>query len=337
LIAIWLALAVGAVALVCCGLAAAPNRWPAAALTLWVFGELFLASRSLEYNNPNPESVYTASRPVLDALRQDPRPERILSIAATGYQPSDAARLVGPHEQRLGPNGVLATLINTKYKEVLNPNLSMVFGLPSIDGYDGGVLPLRRYVEYKRLVVPAERNPPDALLRDQVRQLPSAAGLRLLGVKYVLADTMADVTRDGVFYDLAGSVTLAPGQETRFAQVAGGPPTEGAAAPVGPVDSLGIVTALEGAAAIPDGTPVAAVAIGGPDPGQDQVVWRAELAAIPPRAPGRRRRATPGRPRLAGPPRPIWRGSPSRAARPRPGCRCRACCPAAPDTYASTA
>ena len=70
----------------------------------------------------------------------------------------------------------MATLVNTKYKEIVSPNLSMVFGIPTIDGYDGGVLPLRRYVTFKRVAVPPEQNLPDSLLRDQLRQLPPGPG-----------------------------------------------------------------------------------------------------------------------------------------------------------------
>src|SRR5205814_782876 len=123
LLPLWLALAAGSVALAFWGLAAAPSGWPSALFTAWVLVELFAASRTLEYNNPNPESVYTDSRPVIDALKADPQPGRTLSVAGTGYQPSDADRLVAGYQRVLGQNGVMATWINTKYKETLNPNL----------------------------------------------------------------------------------------------------------------------------------------------------------------------------------------------------------------------
>ena len=262
---IWTAVAGAAVAMSFWALASAPSRWPGIMLTLFVFGELFFASRSLEYNNPNPPSVYTDSRPVHTALRSAAAPgDRYLSIAATGYHPSDAKKLVSGFEPILGPDGVLATLINTKYKEVLAPNLSMVYDLRSVDGYDGGVLPLRRHVDHKRLVVPREQNVPDALLRDQLRRMPSAGQLRTLGADFVIADTIADVTRDGVYIDLADSIALRAGQVERLEII--GPAAN--AGPIGPATAISIVTSLEGGGAYPEGAPVLAVTIGAdPAPG----------------------------------------------------------------------
>jgi hypothetical protein len=275
LVWLWLALAAGVVSLVFLALAAAPNAWPATLLAVWVFAELFAASRSLEYNNPNPESVYTASRPVIEALRQGQDPDRrLLSTAATGYHPSDADQLVGPFRGRLGEKGVMAALVNTKYKEIVTPNLSMVFGVPTIDGYDGGILPLRRYLTFKRVAVPPEQNLPDSLLRDQLTgKLPPASRLRLLGPSHILVDSMGDVTRDGVFYDLLGAATVGPGETVRFDRFAALPGMEGDGA--GPLTGIGLVTALEGAANVPDGSPVATVTLGD-ETGQH---WRADLVA----------------------------------------------------------
>jgi hypothetical protein len=256
---IWLALGTGAVMLAFWGLAAGPSRWPAIAAAAWVFLELFLASRSLEYNNPNPESVYTASRPVLDALRRDPKPERILSIAGTGYHPSDAAELVAPYGALLGPGGALSTLINTKYKETLNPNLSMALGLPTIDGYDGGILPLRRYVDFKSLLVPPEANQPDSLLRDQVRQIPPLPLLRLFGIEYIVEDTIGDVTHEGVYYDLASTIVLEPGASVRLVHTA---PGADAASATPSVSAFRMVTSLEGASGVPDETPAGIIELG---------------------------------------------------------------------------
>ncbi|MGI8423894.1 MAG: hypothetical protein ACR2NO_07260 [Chloroflexota bacterium] len=258
LIGVWLGAATGAAALSFWSLAMAPSRIPSALFAAAVFVELFLASRPLEYNNPNPPTVYTETRPVHEALLRATGPsERYVSVAATGYHPSDAKQLVTGYEPILGPNGVLATLINTKYKEILTPNLSMVFGVRSVDGYDGGVLPLRRYVDYKQLFVPVEQNVPDALLRDQLRQLPSAPRFRAMGATYVIADAISDITRDGVYYDLTGTLTLAPQQSITLRNVG----LAHEARPHGPLSAIGIVTSLEGATAVTDGATVATLTL----------------------------------------------------------------------------
>ena len=213
LIVVWAALATGAVVLTFVALATAPSRLGAILITVATIAELWASATSLEYNNPNPPGVYTDSRPVIDALRDNLPPGRVLAAARTGYQPYDAPLIQGDHGALLGLRGVGAGLINTKYKDTLNPNLPMVFKVPVVDGYDGGVLPFRRYVDFKSLIVPPERNQPDGLLRDQlsrdlVQTLPSLSRLRQWGVSYVLRDTIDDRQIDGVYYDADASLTL---------------------------------------------------------------------------------------------------------------------------------
>jgi hypothetical protein len=279
LIGIWLGGAAVATALSFWALAAAPSRVPGILFTAAIFGELFAASRPLEYNNPNPPSVYTESRPVHDALaRAATSADRYVSIAATGYHPSDAKQLVTGYEPVLGESGVLATLINTKYKEILTPNLPMVYGFRSVDGYDGGVLPLRRYVDFKRVLIRAEDNVPDALLRDQLRQMPTAAQLRALGASFLGADSIADVTRDGVYFDRASTISLRPQESVTLRNIGLGTP----GGLRGPVSRIGIITSLEGGLSIAEGEQVATVTLraSGGGAGANTVgVWQSRLIA----------------------------------------------------------
>ncbi len=221
LVPLWLALGAGAILLAFLALAAAPSRLATACLAVAVAGELWGASTSLEYNNPNPPGVYLDSRPSIDALRDVLPPGRVLAVARTGYQPFDAPLIQGDHGATLGVRGVGAGLINTKFKDTLNPNLPMVLGIPVVDGYDGGVLPFRRYVEFKSLIVPPERNQPDGLLRDQLGRdqaptLPPADRLRQWGVTYVVRDTMDDRLIDGTYFDNDASLDLLPHATVRL-------------------------------------------------------------------------------------------------------------------------
>ena len=216
LIVVWAALGTGAVVLTFIALATAPSRLGVILISVATIAELWASATTLEYNNPNPPGVYTDSRPVIDALRDNLPPGRVLAVARTGYQPYDAPLIQGDHGALLGLRGVGAGLINTKYKDTLNPNLPMVFKVPVVDGYDGGVLPFRRYVDFKSLIVPPERNQADGLLRDQLSRdlvptLPSLFRLRQLGVSYVVRDTIDDRQIDGVYYDADATLTVRTG------------------------------------------------------------------------------------------------------------------------------
>ena len=220
----------------------------------------------------------------------------------------------------------MATLVNTKFKEIITPNLSMVFGIPTIDGYDGGVLPLRRYLTYKRVAVPGRsrtsRTRSCATSCASSRRPPSCASS---GRPTCCVDSIGDVTRDGVFYDLLAPVTVPSGETARFTRLADlGDPARPTAP--GRWPPLGLVSALEGATAVPDGALVATVTLGD---GAGQR-WRADLVAGRDTAegayaPGIRHRqpaaADPGAPRPVRLPRP-----PPRAGRRRapPGWPCRA-------------
>ncbi len=194
-------------------------------------GELFVASRSLEYSRPNPAEVYAGDRPALQQLRTRPRPQwcaqsarppacweeapahqRLLSIASTAFEPYDTHVLLDPYRDRLPASELQALIINTKYQDILTPNLPLVHGIATIDGYDGGVLPLRRYVEFKSLVLPGEPPAPDSLLRDQVHAIPSQRLLQILGVTVVITDRLADLNVNTVPFNTGQVVELSSRQ-----------------------------------------------------------------------------------------------------------------------------
>ncbi|HEV2125275.1 MAG TPA: hypothetical protein VGW38_21205, partial [Chloroflexota bacterium] len=132
-------------------------------------------------------------------------------------------------------------------------------------------------------------NQPDALLRDQFQRVPPLRDLLRLGANYLIVDAISDVTRDGVYYDLAGTVALDPGQRAildRFAtslpaaaEQRGITMSTAAESVAGPVTSVGLVTSLEGAARVSQGTPVASVMIGQTRGGQQRILWQGQLLA----------------------------------------------------------
>ncbi|HET7771795.1 MAG TPA: hypothetical protein VFN74_23680, partial [Chloroflexota bacterium] len=73
-------------------------------------------------------------------------------------------------------------------KEVLRPNLGVVYGLPSPDGYDGGLLPLRSYADFKALLVTDEAPVPHYTLAPQAPARPDARLLGALNVRFLALD-----------------------------------------------------------------------------------------------------------------------------------------------------
>jgi hypothetical protein len=70
-----------------------------------------------------------------------------------------------------------------------------------VDGFDGGVLPLQRYIRALSLFAPAEEIVPDGRLREQIGQVPDAGLLGLFNIQYVITDKVRDLWFEDVYYD----------------------------------------------------------------------------------------------------------------------------------------
>ena len=86
--------------------------------------------------------------------------DRFLSLSDIRYDPGDLAELRALQADRLPADAVERLVRAAKQVEVLAPNLPLLFRLPAVDGYDGGLLPLHRYVLLRR-ALPGQR-PNDA-------------------------------------------------------------------------------------------------------------------------------------------------------------------------------
>ena len=248
----WLPLVLLAVALLWLGLSAHATRsvfrWLAA---LVVVGELFAASRGLAYNHPTAPEAYSFLRTAPAHLLADGQPtDRFISISGLTFDPGDLGEIRQIFEDQLSPEAIYDYVVVTKLKEILAPNLPLVYQIPSVDGYDGGVLPLKRYVELQRLFLSVPS--PDGRLRESLETIPSSRILSLLNVKYVITDKVFDIWVDGVYYDLSHEAVL--GSEAAY-QV------EATELPDFAATSLGLVSYLEGAADLPNGVPVAQVTV----------------------------------------------------------------------------
>ncbi|HEU5318060.1 MAG TPA: YfhO family protein [Chloroflexota bacterium] len=185
---LWLGAALGTVAL---ALAAVSMHawWPRAALVAGLGVELVFASREMEYNRPITPELYRTPPEVTASVGSSPMgdgaPVRVLSLAVE--ERLDPERL-----RRAVPDGDGERRRYTAMAEVLRPDLGMAYGLPTIDGYDGGLLPLKSFATLKALLVGGEETAvPHYTLAPQAPARPDARLFGSLGVRFLLTDGRA--------------------------------------------------------------------------------------------------------------------------------------------------
>ncbi len=211
-------------------------------LVVLVICELFAASQFLPLQRATAPGALTSLRPavahLLAAAADETPPARFLSISDILFDPGDKPEIETALGPQLSNDAVYDYLIATKQKEVLIPNLPLYYRLPAMDGYDGGVLPLRRYVTLERLYMPAEQVAIDGRLRENLETIPDGRWLSLFNARYILTDKLDDAWLDGVLYDLQMGAHLSASQE---AAVGYAPPLAATA--------LGVVYQADGAPA----------------------------------------------------------------------------------------
>jgi hypothetical protein len=232
--------------------------------------ELFAAGRRLAYNQPTAPAAYDSLRSAPSHLLADAQqpdegaaqvapskgaPQqaqdifRFLSMSDIQYDPGDMGDLQAMYANDLPEESIYHLIVATKMKEVLAYNLPLVYRLFSVDGYDGGLLPIQNYVTLERLFLSEEEIWPDGRLRQQLRTVPPARLLSLLNVKYVVTDKTQDAWIDDAFYDLEHTVPVGLARLNDL-------PSFG-------TTHLGLVSYLSGASSVQDGTVVAQVVITG--------------------------------------------------------------------------
>ena len=195
------------------------RRWTRTAAVALVAAELFLASLHLPYNDLAPPEVYLGQRFTISQMlayqAEEPVPGRALSISQLYFDPGDIADLRARYE-RLGldAEGQFHALDAVKKQEVLMPNLSLTWGIPTLDGYGGGITPTRHYALYSSLLLPdGAESAADGRLGERLA-LPNCRGacipdlrwLRATDTQYIVSDKVYDVWHNNIAYD----TTLAP-------------------------------------------------------------------------------------------------------------------------------
>lgn len=192
------------------------RRWTPVAAFALVTAELFLASLYLPYNDLAPPEVYL-SQPFtisqLQAYQAEERvPSRTLSISQLYFDPGNIDALRKRYD-RLGLDAAAQfhALDAVKKGEMLSPNLSLTWGIPTLDGYGGGITPTRHYALYSSLLLPAgAERAVDGRVGERLA-LPSCRGacipdlswLRAIDTRYIITDKVYDIWHDGIAYDTA--------------------------------------------------------------------------------------------------------------------------------------
>ena len=192
------------------------RRWtPIVAFALATV-ELLLASLNLPYNDMAPAEVYLGQRFTISQLlayqAEERAPGRTLAISQLTFDPGDIANLRKRYD-RLGLDAAAQfhALDAVKKGETLMPNLPLTWGIPTIDGYGGGITPTRHYALFSSLLLPEEGEfAVDGRLGERLA-LPSCRGacipdlnwLRATDTRYIITDKVYDVWHDDIAYDTA--------------------------------------------------------------------------------------------------------------------------------------
>lgn len=206
-------------------------------LLVFVVGELYFASRVMPYNDLVDRDTYDGRRfssyqidaynecDAVSATEADSATQvddtcprgRVLSISSAFFDPGDKTALEARYDALgMSERAKRYGLTNTKLRELLAPNLPLLWDIPTIDGFDGGVLPTTYYSAFMSLLLP-EGMPRtvDGRLRELLVNeacngacVPEQRWLNLTDTRYLMTDKTADPTLDGVAYDVSLKLNL---------------------------------------------------------------------------------------------------------------------------------
>jgi hypothetical protein len=176
--------------------------------------ELFFASRILPYNDLAPRDVYLGQRFTISQMLaytegQTP-PGRVLSVSGRFFDPGDISTLRERYKRMgMDEQAQHTAFTAVKNQEILFPNLGLTWGIPTVDGFGGGVLPTIYYSQFTSLLLP-EGMPRtvDGRLVENLAQaecrgacIPDWRFLSMTDTRYIITDKVYDIWHDGVAFD----------------------------------------------------------------------------------------------------------------------------------------
>ncbi len=184
---------------------------------------LFLASHALPYNNLTTPEAYFDQRPpslrIQAANEGHVVPGRVLSLSNIFFDPGDQGEIRSIYADQLSEQALYDYIVAIKAKEIIAPNLPMIVGTPSLDGFDGGILPLRSYSELMSRTVLAGQVTTDGRLREYLTAVPDPLWLDWFNVRFLITDKTTDEWIDGIYYDTQHPVTVFAGRRQEMGYV----------------------------------------------------------------------------------------------------------------------
>ena len=167
--------------------------------------DILLATASIASRHPLPASVLALRPPAASLLPSDPN-TRYLSLYRPQVETYASLLLNVPGPDRIKYEEALRVAL------ALRPDVGMNDGPLTPDGYDGGILPLRSYVDFRKAVLGASAvAPPDFTIHDLIDGVSDPQWLRDAGVDLLLTDAgIYPATADCQCFalvDTVGSVT----------------------------------------------------------------------------------------------------------------------------------
>jgi len=189
------------------------------ALVVIAMVALFTGTRNLPYNSPTTPEAYFDLRPPALRLQTDKtcgtdedkcgsNAGRFLSLSNIFFDVGDQPEIDTIYSDLLPEAAQYDNTVAIKHKEIIAPNLPMIYDLSSVDGFGGGILPLRTYNDVTSLMLSDGATSSDGRLREYLPSIPEERWLDLFNAEYVITDKVGDVWQNDVFFDLQFPTTI---------------------------------------------------------------------------------------------------------------------------------
>ena len=193
-------------------------RWRRRWMTILAAGclllELLLAGDNLPYNDLAPPDVYLDQRFTITQLlayqAKETVPGRTLSISQRYFDPGDIVALRGTYDELgMAYAAQFHALDAVKNQLTLHPNLALTWGIPTIDGFGGGITPTVFYSQLTSLMLPeGAQRAVDGRLGDRLALpecrgacIPALRWLQLTDTRYLIIDKVYDIWHQNIAYD----------------------------------------------------------------------------------------------------------------------------------------